>query len=64
MMKSECSAETSITHQWLHGYIEWSLNYMMCQYILAWIAGNIARVTKNTKKTLNNCGKACLKIFQ
>lgn len=39
------------------------LNFLS-KYILEWTAGKIESVTKNVKKTLNNCGRACLKICQ
>jgi hypothetical protein len=43
----------------LNGKLSGSLDLMS-----EWTAGNTDNVMKNTKNTLNNCGKACLKIFQ
>lgn len=39
-------------------------NFIHAIYLLSWRFGNRLNVMKNMKKTLNNCGNACLNTFQ
>lgn len=48
----------------LSKYFSGIINSLSTGLTSACIAGKIDNVTKNTKKTLYNCGKACLKTLQ